>query len=246
MEIELPTGKSKKNLDFNSQKFGMIGAAGIGKSEFWAQDPKAFFIESEAGLNFLEVFKMPARSWNDLRNIYALLKNAENEGKFPYSVVVMDTIDRIVDYAEEEVIEKAREFYTKIADQINTIGDIPNGAGWFKTKDKVMNLLNKLEELPCAVAYVGHVTNKLFEDGVRKWHKSTINIGGKLGLELLAWPDHVLHVEAMLVGDKLTRSVWTKPTQSREAKSRGGVVPNGVKWTEDMKKNYEEFRKLFK
>ena len=43
-----------------------------------------------------------------------LLKKAELDGKFPYSIVVIDTIDRIVDYAEEEIVANARNFYTKM------------------------------------------------------------------------------------------------------------------------------------
>ena len=244
-KLVLPIKKSEKDMSYAKQKFGMIGAAGIGKSEFWAQDKDAFFIEAEQGLNFLEVFKMPARNFEDLRNIFALLKEAELSGKFPYSIVVIDTIDRIVDYAEEEIVTRAKSFYTKMANEINTVGDIPNGAGWYKCKDLVMNFLNKLAELPCAIAYVGHLNQKTFKDGVREVNKNTISIGGKLGLELLAWTDHTLHVEAHMMGDKLRRKVWTKPTQSKEAKSRGGVLPDGWEWKDDMKENYKYLRSIF-
>ncbi|CAK0755190.1 putative ATP-binding protein [Azospirillaceae bacterium] len=244
--VQLPSVKSAIDLSFNKQKIGMIGSAGIGKSCFFAQDPNALFLEAEAGLNFLEVYKVPVRNWQDIRDTYAQLKGLANEGKFPYSIIVLDTIDRICDYAEEEIVTKAREFYTKIADQINTIGDIPNGAGWAKAKDLVMSLLNKLEELPCALAFIGHLQNKEITDGVRKYHKSSINIGGKLGLELLAFPDHLLYVDAQMIGDKLKRTIYTKPTQSREAKSRGGIVKDQWVWLEDMAENYKYFRGLFK
>lgn len=244
--MKLPTQKSKINLNFKDQKFGMIGISGIGKSDFFAQDPNAFFIETEAGLNFVEVYKEPARSWNDLLEIYTLLKQAEESSKFPYSIIVFDTIDRVVDLAEEIVIGQAKDFYKKMADQINTIGDIPNGGGWSKTREKVANLFAKFEMLPCAVAYIGHLHIKRIDSGVTKYDKSTISLWAGVGNDMLAWPDHLLHVEAHMTGEKLVRNVYTKPTQSREAKSRGGVVPDGVKWTEDSKKNYQEFRKIFK
>ena len=224
----------------------MIGRSGIGKSDFLAQDDKAFFIETEAGLNFVPVMKLPARSWEDLREIYALLKAKENEKPYPYNIIVIDTIDRVVDFAEEEIITRGKEFYKNIADQINTIGDIPNGAGWAKTRELIMNFLNRLEELPCALAFIGHLQTKEVTEGVRKYSQHTINIGGKLGLDLLAFPDHILHVEATLIGDKLQRIVYTRPTQSREAKSRGGIIEDGIKWTENSKENWEKFRAHFK
>ena len=243
MATILPQQKSKRNLAFSAQKFGIIGASGIGKSNFFAQDPKAFFIEAEAGLNFEEVFKLPARSWEDLRSIYASLKEAEAKGNFPYSIIVLDTIDRIVDLAENEIIAKAQEFYKRVT--INTIGDIPEGGGWRKTRDLVMNFMNKLEELPCATAYIGHLATKRIEEGMKKYDKHTISLWKGVGSDILAWADHTLHVTATMMGDRLVRAVLTKPTQSIEAKSRGGIVPDGFKWVDDMKINYQEFRKLF-
>jgi len=243
MPIILPVEKSKLNRNFKSQKFAMLGTSGIGKSTFWAQDENALFLETEAGLNHLEVYKVPIRSWNDLREAYGLLYKSFQDNKLQYSVIVIDTIDRLIDYAQEEVIERAKEFYKKI--EINTVGDIPNGMGWFKTKEIVNTFLTKLELLPSAVAYVSHLSIKRITDGSLSFDKSTISVGGQLGEDLLAWSDHTLHIETHLMGDKLIRKVWTKPTQSREAKSRGSVIPDGWKWTDDMKENYKYFRGLF-
>lgn len=242
--ITLPTVKTTINTDFKAQKFAMLGQAGIGKSTFFAQEENALFIETETGLNALQVYKIPIRSWNDLRESYSLLKKASDDGKFPYSLVVVDTMDRLVDYAQEEVIDKAKEFYKKI--EINNIGDIPNGAGWYKMKEIVNAFLSKLELLPCAIAYVSHLSVKRIKDTNMEYDKATISIGGQLGEDLIAWADHILNVEAHLRGDKLIRKIWTKPTQSREAKSRGGIIPDGTLWGEDMKENYNQFRKLFK
>ena len=244
--VQLPVAKSEIDLSFNKQKIGIIGASGIGKSDFLSQDEKAFFIEAEAGLNFISVYKLPARNWQDIRDIYAVLREKAIEGNFPYNIVTIDTIDRVCDFAEEEIVAKAKEFYSKIANEINTIADVPNGAGWARAKDLVMSLLNKLEELPCAVAYIGHLQTKELKDPAgNKYHKQTINIGGKMGLELLAWCDHLLYVDSRMVGDKLRRVIYTKPTQTKEAKSRGGIIEDGTIWSDDMSENYKKFRSHF-
>jgi hypothetical protein len=243
--MNLPKEKSKRNLDFSAQKLGLIGSSGIGKSEFFAQEDKALFIETEAGLNFLEVYKVPVRSWNDLRNTYAALKEAQTKGEFPYTMIVIDTIDRLVDLAEEEIISRGKEFYKNIADQINTIGEIPNGGGWAKTRELISNFFNKLESFGCAIAYIGHLSTKRIQEGVRSYDKNTISLWAGVGQDMLAWADCILHVESHLIGDRLVRTVYTRPTQTREAKSRGALVPDGLKWGDNAKENWINFRKLF-
>lgn len=108
-----------------------------------------------------------------------------------------------------------------------------------------MNFVHKMEELPCALAYIGHLHTKRVEEGVRKYDKHTIALWAGMGNDMLAWADHILHVKANMIGDKLERIVFTLPTQSREAKSRGGIIQNGWKWGNNAKTNYSEFRKLF-
>ena len=242
--ITLPSKKTEVDTQFIHQRFGMLGLAGIGKSEFWAQDENALFLNTEGGLNALKVFEIPIRSWQDLREAYQALKASADAGTFPYSIVVVDTIDRLVDYAQEEVIARAKDFYKKV--EINAIGDIPNGNGWFKQKEMVMGFFNKLELLPCAIAYIAHLDIKRIKDTTAEFDKATISIGGSLGDDLLAFTDHTLHLESHRIGDKLQRIVYTLPTQSREAKSRGSMIPNGMKWSDNMQENYKAFRSLFK
>lgn len=242
--ITLPTKKTDVDSRFTSQRFGMLGLAGIGKSEFWAQDENALFLNTEGGLNALKVFEIPIRSWSDLREAYGALKIQADTGSFPYSIIVIDTVDRLVDLAQEETVNRAKEFYKKI--EINTIGDIPNGAGWYKQKEMVMGFFNKLELLPCAIAFIAHSDIKRIKDTTAEYDKVTISIGGQLGDDLLAFTDHTLNIEAHRFGDKLQRIVYTMPSQSREAKSRGSMIPNGMKWSDNMAENYKAFRGLFK
>jgi hypothetical protein len=242
--ITLPTKKTEVDNSFKHQRFGMLGLAGIGKSEFWAQDENALFLNTEGGLNALKVFSISIRSWQDLREAYGALKTSADEGKFPYSIIIIDTIDRLIDYAIEETVARAKEFYKKI--EINNIADIPNGAGWFKEKEMVMNFLTKLEMFPCAIAFIAHMDIKRIKETTGEYDKSTISIGGSLGDDLLAWTDHTMHIESHRIGDRIQRMVYTIPTQSREAKSRGGMIPNAIKWGDSTVENYKAFRALFK
>lgn len=240
--ISLPTVRSEVDKRWISQKIGMIGPPGIGKSKFWSFC-NGLYIQTEAGLNHLSVMKVPVRSWEDFRQLYTALIQAHQAGKLTYDTIIIDTIDKFIDLAHQEVIERGRNKFKGI--EINVIGDIPNGAGWAWAQDLVENALGKLDELPCAVVYIGHLETKEVKEPTRSIHKQTISVGGKMGGMLTAWPDHFLNVNAAYSGNELKRIVRTLPSQTIEAKSREGMVKDGTVWSSNDKENWENFRKLF-
>ena len=245
MPIVLPTTRSEINKNWIDQKIGMIGQPGIGKSEFWSHGDKTLYLQTEAGLNHLAVMKIAVRGFEDLRETLTALIQVQQANKFPYDTVVVDTIDELIDLINEEVIRRGREKFTKVANDINTIGDIPNGAGWQWATELIKLTLDKLEKLPACIAYVGHLSMVEVKTATDKYHKASISIGGKTGLNLLSWPDHLMNIEATYNGSTLIRKVRTRPTQYVDAKSRGNIVPDGQQWGQDMKENYSKFRALF-
>jgi hypothetical protein len=243
MTIVLPKVKAEPDNRWVSAKFGMIGSAGIGKSEFWSH-ANALYFQCEAGLNHLSVMKVPITSWEAVREAVGALIQANQKKEFPWDTVVIDTVDKLVDYAQAEAVSRGKEKFKNI--EINTVGDIPNGAGWSWAQDLVENLLSKLEELPCAVVYIGHLDNREIKEPTRSIHKQTISIGGKMGGMLVAWADHFLNLEAQLVGGECKRKVRTLPTQTLDAKSRGGIVPDGWILSSNSEENFKKLRSLFK
>lgn len=245
--IVLPTKKTVKENKWIDQKFLMLGPGGIGKSEFWAQGERTLFLECEPGLGHLEVLKVSCRSWEDIRDAYAqLYLAAQTPATFPYDTIVIDTIDRFAAMGTEEVICRAKEKYKKdIADAINSLGDIPNGAGWYWQTELIGNAIKKFEGLPAATVLIGHLKKETIEEPTRKIPYTTISIGGQTGTNLLYWSDHTLHLQSRMVGEDVRRKVRTKPTENIEAKSKGGIVADGMEWGKDARENYAAFRKLF-
>lgn len=257
--VVLPTKKTVAINRWIDQKILMLGPGGIGKSEFWAQGEKTLFLECEPGLGHLSVLKVPCRDWGDIREAYAQLYLAaqamgwdaskpdyEVAAKFPYDTIVIDTIDRFVSFGSEETIGRAKLKYKKdIADAINSLGDIPNGAGWYSQTELIGNSLRKFEGLPCAVVLIGHLKKETIEEATRKIPYTTISIGGQTGTNLLYWSDHTMHLQSRMVGDEIRRQVRTKPTENIEAKSKGGVIADPMPWGPDAKENYDRLRKLF-
>ena len=245
-KLQLPTVASEVDRKWTSQKFGVIGPSGIGKSKLFSFDPNSFYIQTESGLNHLAVKKLPARSWEEFKDIVSLLFQSYQAGKFPYEggTLIIDTADRWIDLAEQEVISRGRNKFKDVP--INTIGDIPNGAGWSWTRELIGNSLAKLEELPCAIAFIAHLEQKEVKTATDKYHKSTISIGGKLGGDLMAWCDHLLNIESELSRDgDIKRTVRTLPTRNVEAKSREGMVPHNWHWTSNDEENWKKLRAMF-
>lgn len=242
-KIVLPTKKRAIDNSWAHQKFLMLGQGGIGKSHFWSCGDRTLFLQTEAGLNHLEVEAVVLQDWSDFIEAGSLLVQAVNNKEFKWDTVVIDTVDNWVNMANEHVIQMGREKFSKM--EINGIGDIPNGAGWFQATNLVATYLRKLEALPAAMVLVGHHNQKKIKEGSREYDKSTISIGGNMGIQLLHWSDHTLYIEGKMVGDNLKRKVWTQPSQLREGKSRGAVVPNGWEWEENMNNNYKKLRELF-
>lgn len=243
--MQLPDKKSGISKNWVDQKFLMIGDSGIGKSEFFSHAEKPFYIETESGLNFLDVFKLPCRDWNDLGEVLGLLINQANKSEpFPYDIVIIDTIDKVVDFASEETIKWGKNKFKN--SEIVGIGDIGQGTGWDMRRNMVHKVLNAFEKLPCAKAIIGHLDCKEIEEsGQSSYHKHTISIGGKVGSDILAWSDHTLHIKGVMLGDQLKRTVYTKPTKSREAKSRGGIIKDGWVWSDNSAENFKKLREQF-
>lgn len=244
MPIQLPTTKSEVDSRFSSQKIAMLGQPKIGKSEFFSAG-KVLFLQTEAGLNHLRCMKVPIQSWEVFREaVGALINASQKKEEFPYEMVLIDTIDRLVDLGNEEVVEKQRQFFKSV--EINHISDIPNGKGWSLAQQLIENALTKLEELPCAVGFIGHLDIKEVKLPTSVVHKQTISIGGKMGGMLLAWADHILNIQATFRGTELIRTVRTIPNQAMEAGSRGMMVPDGWVWAQSAEENWKKFRGFFK
>jgi hypothetical protein len=231
---------------WKKQKFIMLGESKTGKTSFWASaECKSFFFRTEAGHNHVSTVGADCRNFADIMEWKGRLMQAKNAGLFPFDAVVIDTGDRLIDYITEDVLDWARTKYSKNADNINSIGDIPEGNGWFLLKAKVNQFLKQLEELPCAVVLVFHTAQDTRTDEYNKsYKKDTINVGGKAGTAILAWADHILNVRSMYVGETLARKMICRGSKTIEAGSRANLPPS-ITWTDDNAKNFSEFRKLF-
>jgi KaiC/GvpD/RAD55 family RecA-like ATPase len=241
----LPKEKSGINNNWSAQKTVMIGSPGCGKSTFWSFGDKTLYVQTEAGLNHLSVLKVVVSSWADWESVYGSLLQAKIKNELDYDTIVIDSCDRLIDFANEEAVARGKEKYK--TSEINVVGDIPNGAGWSWVTDLIENMMSKLEKLGCHIVLIGHLDRKeIKQPNNTSVHLQTISIGGKTGRAIMSWADHILNIEAKMVGNTMQRVVRAIPTVTVDAKSRGGVIKDGWVWSQVDSENYAKFRGAFK
>ncbi len=234
------------NKIWGKQKFITIGPSKSGKTKFWSYAPNSFWFRTEAGHNHVKTVGQDIHDLKEFETWKTKLFQARNAGISTFETICIDTGDRLLDFITEDIIEKARNKFTKM--EINGIGDIPEGQGWYSLKTSVNLYLKQFEDLDCAVNINFHVgTDTLNEEGDSKktYKKETINIGGKAGIALLAWADHILHIRSGYVGDMQARKLVMRGNKTVEAGTRLKELPASLPWSDDDAKNFENFRKLF-
>ena len=107
------------------------------------------------------------------------------------------------------------------------------------------NIVSVIEAKDGELVCCGKPMVLLEEKGKQAYDKTTISIGGKVGGDFLAWADHTMLIVGEMKGEKLSRIVYTKPSQSRECKSRGNVIKNGWEWISNDEENFKQLRKQF-
>lgn len=243
--IGLPSARSAVSNRWVDQQILIYGQTKVGKTKFVAQDERAFFVRTERGHNHVENFGVDCRTYDEVMDVLNKLVQAKKIEPYPYSIVCIDTFDRIVEYSEDAVLDWARNKFKNI--EINSVGDVPNGAGWAERTSRINGVFRKMEELHgyCALAVIMHMAVDDREDEKGKFKIETVNVGGKSNKIITGWADHTMAVKSIYVGDQLLRKVKLRPTRNLDAGSRG-ILPEELAWGSDDKKNWETFRAYFK
>lgn len=137
----------------------LYGIHGIGKSTFAAECPAPIFIQTESGLDALQVeaFEL-AKDWSDVCNAVDYLSTKEHN----YKTVVLDSLD----WAEKLVFDAVcREKGAK------EIAELPFGRGYAAAESKWKYVLDALTFLndskKMLVVLLAHAQVKRFEDPER-------------------------------------------------------------------------------
>lgn len=209
---------------WSEQKFIHVAPSKWGKSVFWAQDDMPYFIRLENRHRHFKNIGVDCRTYPEIDKEITKLIQAKMKGVFPFTSVIIDPVDRLLQRIDEEVMDWGERTFKQ---GFNSIGDIPNGAGWSRRTALTNAFLARFEELPCAKVLLFHsyVEEKDDRKG-SKIKKQSIDVGGKAGSKLLGWADHILHGELVQVGEQTVRRLHTKGTQTMEAGKSNPKLPD--------------------
>ena len=216
----LPTEKSERNTNLSDQIILVYGRAGIGKSTLCAQFPNALFLATEPGLNHLEVFKTNITSWKSF--MVACAEIAKGEHKF--KTIVIDTIDRLIPLCQNYIEEE---------NEVDYIGNLPMGKGWFLVTQELSRTLVKLASLPYGLVLVSHSKQEEIETKTAKFNRFTIDIGGKNQNAILNLMDIALFMDSEMRSGEEVSVVRTKPSLYWEAKDKSKLLPDKIDFPPD-------------
>jgi hypothetical protein len=216
----LPTQKTPPKPDLADLTVLCYGPTKIGKSTWCSGAEGAVFLSTEPGLNSLEVFQVPVRTWDELLAACGELA----EGNHGFKTVIIDTIDNAYRMCAEYVCRKFK---------VEHEADLSYGKGYALIQGEFQRVLNKLAFMPYGLYLVSHSQNIEVETRTGKYTKTVPTLPEKARKIVLGLVDMILYcdIETTTGADnKVTarRVMRTKPSLYYEAGDRTGRLPEVI------------------
>ena len=214
----LPTKKSPPKQDHADLTVLVYGPSKIGKSTWCSRSEGALFLATEPGLNSLDVFQVPIRSWEELLAACGEIA----EGKHPYKTVILDTVDNAYRMCSDYICTKFK---------IEHESDLGYGKGWALINNEFHRVLTKLAFLPYGLFLVSHSQEKEIETRTGKYIRIIPTLPDKARKIVLGMVDLILFcdLEQQKNGDgtqTTARVLRTKPNLHYDAGDRTGRLPD--------------------
>jgi hypothetical protein len=252
MAIEI--SKNSNEQTWRGSKILIAGDSGCGKTTLAAQDEKPLFLCFEQGLAQLPVDFINVRSADDLLETVDYLRDLVKNKKFDYTSVVIDGIDDYLVVIDELVMKWAHSKYKKeVMDDVQGIGDIPQGNGWARQRLYCMYYIKELSYLPCALVVLSHTKSVTLGNGANAYQKIKLNApSDRLGNAIMGFMDHLIVIRTTVRGNSKVRYLNASDRMDCIGKSRGSdgkepkpLVKDGTVLTDVPKENFDKIRSLF-
>ncbi|MEN6521138.1 MAG: ATP-binding protein [Armatimonadota bacterium] len=227
----LPAEKTPQRSDLADLTVLVYGPTKIGKSTWCSKAEGALFLSTEPGLNSLEVFQVPIRSWDELLTACGEIA----EGDHGFKTVIIDTIDNAYRMCADYVCRKFK---------VEHEADLSYGKGYALVQGEFQRVLNKLAFMPYGLFLVSHSQNIEVETRTGKYTKTVPTLPEKARKIVLGLVDMILYcdIESTPGPDNRViarRVMRTKPSLYYEAGDRTGRLPEVI----DL--DFERFSQAF-
>lgn len=226
----IPTSKSKPKEMFEEFLTLIYGAPKVGKSTFCSGLDSPLFLDTESGLNSLDVYKINIDSWETFKEAYKELK--AQKGKLPFKTLVIDTIDNLWQMCSDYICKQ---------NKITHESELEWGKGYAMIKREFNVALAAYRQLGLGMIYTSHAEMREIATRVGKYSKAEPTMAKRCADAILPSVDFILYVESQDQGDGTEkRVIHTKPSKYWNAGDRLGVLP------EEIELDAKAFMKAFK
>jgi hypothetical protein len=211
----------RKALSVNPSILLLYGAPKVGKTTMLSSLDDCLIIDTENGSRMVGGYIHNVNSKEELLELYK-----EASAGHEYKYFALDTIDKIVEWTEQSVMQEH---------QVDAIADMPFGKGFGIVRTKVLNNIKKLQTLCPNVIIIGHRKTAAAIDNSQAIEPESLDISGKLKNMIMAMCDAVGYVHR---DEEDNLMISFKSKDSLEAGSRcphlkGKIVP--FDWSEIYK-----------
>lgn len=177
MSITLPTERRKPTAK-NPTKLILFGPTKVGKTTVLSALENCLIIDTERGSKYIEGMIQEVNSLAELAEV----KKAIGESKHRYDYIALDVIDKIVEWAEEDVA---------VQNGIKHFSELAYGAGYGQVRTLVMRIINSFAELTDHLIIIGHRKKTIIGSESLEFTADTLDLSGKLKNMLCADADAI-------------------------------------------------------
>lgn len=216
----LPTTKTPPRSALADLTVLVYGPTKIGKSTWCSHSDSALFLATEAGLNNLEVFQTPVRTWEELLAACAEI----GKGEHAFKTIVLDTVDNAFRMCSDYVCTKFK---------VDHESDLSYGKGYALVNNEFHRVLNKLALLPYGLFLVSHSVEREFDTRTGKVMRIVPTLPDKARRIVLGMVDMILFCDLETSSGEdgkpaVRRVMRTKPSAAYEAGDRTGRLPETI------------------
>ena len=206
---QLPTEKSVPTGKLEGRTIVIYGPPKVGKSTLASEMGNVLFLDTEGGLNDLEVFKVPVGDWQTFLEWCAAI--AADSGR--YDAVCVDTFDMLALYCTNFTNNKLGIAHESDADW---------GKGWKMANQEFTRALAKLAAMPdLGLILIGHSKDVEIKTRNATYNKSVPSLSGQLKDTVINMADLILFCDYEDDEDGERRIIRTKPSRYWDAGERG-------------------------
>ncbi len=212
----------KVSTDLRGYSVMFYGEPKSGKTTAATKFPKTLLLAFEKGYATLAgVFAVPINTWSDFLKVLRQLKDQTVKDKF--STIAVDTADLAYELCEQYICAQAG---------VDTVGDIPYGAGYARVAKEFDSKLRSIVQQDYGLVLISHSTDKVFKDeNGDEYNKIIPTLPSKARLITTRMCDIIAYSRSVDTDEGSKTMLFMRGTPRFEAGSRFKHTPDVIEFS---------------